>query len=76
MQNKIKQIMSVLFEISPDIIEESSSPETIEKWDSLQHINLVSSLEEEFNIRFSDDEILEMLNYGLILYIIKQKTEN
>lgn len=74
MNNKIKQIMSVILEVPIEDIEENSSPETIEKWDSLQHINLVSSLEEEFDIRFSDEEIMEMMNFGLIVYIIKQKT--
>lgn len=74
MQDKIKKIMSAIFEIPADDIEENSSPDTIEKWDSLQHINLVSSIEEEFDIRFSDEEIIEMMNFGLIVYIIKQKT--
>jgi len=74
METKIKQIMSAIFEIPADEIQESSSPDTIEKWDSLQHINLVSSLEEEFDLRFSDEEIMEMMNFGLIVYIVKQKT--
>jgi acyl carrier protein len=74
MQDKIKQIMSAIFEIPAKDIEDNSSPDTIEKWDSLQHINLVSSLEEEFDIRLSDEEIIEMMNFGLIVYIIKQKT--
>lgn len=74
MKDKIKQIMSVIFEIPVDDIQENSSPDTIERWDSLQHINLVSSLEEEFNVRFSDEEIIEMMNLELIVYIIKQKT--
>jgi acyl carrier protein len=73
MYNKIKEIMAAIFKISADEIDENTSPDTVEKWDSLQHINLVSSLEEEFNIRFNDEEIVEMMNFGLIVFIIKQK---
>lgn len=65
--------MAAIFEISADEIDENTSPDTVEKWDSIQHINLVSSLEEEFDIRFNDEEIVEMINFGLIVYIIKQK---
>jgi len=36
------------------------SVDTVEKWDSLQHLNLVLVLEEEFNISFSDQEIKEI----------------
>ena len=73
MENRIKEIMSVVFETDLSMIDDSASPETIENWDSLKHMNLVAILEEEFNITFSDDEILEMLNYKLILKIIRKK---
>ena len=65
--------MSAVFEIAEENIKDDSSPDTIESWDSLKHINLVIALEEEFENEFSEDEILEMLNYKLILNIIKSK---
>ena len=61
MENRIKKVMSVVFEVPLKTINEKSSPETIESWDSLKHMNLVVALEEEFDIEFNDDEIL-MLN--------------
>jgi len=73
MENRIKEIMSVVFETDLSMINESASPETIENWDSLKHMNLIAVLEEEFNITFSDDEILEMLSYKLIIKIMKEK---
>lgn len=73
MREKIKQIMSAVFDVPVEDIRENSSPDTIEKWDSLNHLNLVVSLEEEFSIRFSDEEILEMLDFQLIDLIIHEK---
>lgn len=73
MENRIKEIMSIVFETDLSMIDDSASPETIENWDSLKHMNLIAALEEEFKITFSDDEILDMLNYKFILKIVKEK---
>jgi acyl carrier protein len=71
METKIKNIMAFVFETPFEAINHESSPDTIEKWDSLKHMNLVVALEEEFNIEFNDDEISEMQNFSSILNIIK-----
>ena len=72
-EDRIKSVMSAVFEISADQIKEDSSPDTIESWDSLKHMNLVVALEEEFEIEFTDDEIIELMNYSLIKNIISGK---
>ena len=74
MENRIKKVMSAVFEISVEEINEKSSPDTIESWDSLKNMNLVVALEEEFGIVFEDNELVELLNYSLICNIIKSKT--
>ena len=71
-EDRIKSVMSAVFEISADQIKEDSSPDTIESWDSLKHMNLIVALEEEFLLRFNDEQTLEMLNYSLIYMTIKE----
>ena len=66
--------MAAVLEVPVDEITDESSPDNIESWDSLKHMNLVVALEEEFNIRFDDDEIVEMMNYGLIKVILSKKS--
>ena len=73
MENRIKNVMAAVFGISIADINEESSPDSIGNWDSLNLMNLVVSLEEEFDIEFDDDEIVEMLNFKLIVEIIKEK---
>jgi len=73
MEKRIKIVMSAVLEIPIGQIKEVSSPDTIESWDSLKHMNLIVALEEEFNIEFDDEEIVNSVNYALILNIIKSK---
>ena len=72
-KERIKNVMSLVFELPIKDISKNSSHETIETWDSLKHMNLVIALEEEFKIEFSDDEILEMMDYSSIETIIINK---
>ena len=73
MQNRIKQVMSNVLNISVDSIKNSSSPDNIESWDSIKHMNLIIALEEEFEIQFNDSEIVDSMSYALILDILKNK---
>ena len=65
--------MSTVFEVPVEQINEDTSPDNMEDWDSIRHMNLVVALEEEFNVEFNDIEIIEMLNMALIVEIIKNK---
>ena len=73
LEDRIKNIMSAVFEIPEEQIKDNSSPDTIESWDSLKHMNLIIALEEEFEVEFNDNEIFEMMNYTLIKSIITGK---
>ena len=58
--------MAQIFNIGADTITEDSSPETIERWDSLKHMQLILALEDEFGITFSDDDIPILLSIRTI----------
>tara|TARA_B110000003_G_C16204256_1_gene360635 strand:+ start:176 stop:412 length:237 start_codon:yes stop_codon:yes gene_type:complete len=63
LENKIKGIFSSVLGVPKDEILMTSSSETIKSWDSLNHINLIFALEEEFNIEFSDEQIHDLTNF-------------
>jgi len=71
--NHIKNVMSAVFEIPIDEIDDDSSPDNVGSWDSLKHMNLVVALEEEFDIELIDDEIVEMMNLSQIKSIVMEK---
>ena len=70
---QIKKVMSAVFEIPVEQIKDDSSPDTIDSWDSLKHMNMVVALEEEFEVEFTEYEIMEMMNYSLIKSILMGK---
>ena len=75
-EDRIKNVMSAVFEIPAIKIGKESSPDNIESWDSLKHMNLVVALEEEFELEFMEDEILDMMNFDLIISILSDKILN
>ena len=44
-------------------------------WDSLAHLNLVLSIEQEFGIALADDEVVEMTAFGTSLEIVRTKLQ-
>jgi acyl carrier protein len=71
-EQKLKEVLSRIFNVSLDSITEEASPDTIESWDSLRHMNLVLALEEEFGVEFTDDQVVEILSYKLIKIVLQE----
>jgi len=71
MENRIKKVMVDVFNIDIESINNNSSPDNIENWDSLKHMNLIVALEEEFGVEFDDNDIENLLNFQLINLTIK-----
>ena len=68
--SKIRQIMSIVFEVPLEAITDDASSDSIESWDSIRHLNLILALEEEFGITIPDEEVGNLVNYKLIELIV------
>ena len=71
-KEKVYQIISQIMETSVDSISENSSGDDIDKWDSLKHMDLMMTLEEEFEIQFTDEELVESTDVKSILEAIQE----
>jgi acyl carrier protein len=72
---QVRGIASDLFAIPPDRITAESSPESIESWDSTQHLNLVLALEERFGFQLSPEEMEQMRSLGEIVKLVENKLQ-
>ena len=73
MEDRIFRVVSDVLGVPIEKVNDDSSPDTIQSWDSLSHINLILALEAEFTISLSPDDVLEMLSVSLIRTIIAEK---
>ena len=63
---RLRQIVASVLGVSARDLSDSDSPETLQSWDSVSHIQLVVALEAEFGIEFSPEEIVELNSIGEI----------
>lgn len=71
-KDRIKQVMSVVFEVPLQEINEDVSTDNLENWDSLRHLNLILALEEEFGVSIPDEEVGNLVNFKLIELTINE----
>ena len=64
MSEKIYQIVANVFNVDLSKINDETSPENLEEWDSFNFYVLLDELENEFNIKFDLDETLEIKKIG------------
>lgn len=72
-EKTVRDVMSVVFKVGRQSIDTTASPDTIESWDSLHHINLILALEEELGIQFSLEEIEFMQDYKTIVELVSRR---
>ena len=61
---KFVDIVSKILLIDEAKIVDELSREDLQDWDSMTHLVLVSDLEQEFDIIFSDDEVTKIASIG------------
>ena len=71
MDERILRIMHEVFE--DETIDFSCSQGNCEKWDSLHHLNLISDLEDEFDVEFEPEEIAEMTTFTKVKEMLLSK---
>ena len=64
MSKKLYQIISRVFNVDNSKIDDETSPENLEEWDSFNFYVLLDEIENEFNIKFDLDETLEIKKIG------------
>jgi acyl carrier protein len=59
-QERIRQLFAEILQVSPDQITDDTHPAALERWDSMQHMILVSGFEEELGVDVDPEEAVEM----------------
>lgn len=73
MNQNFVEIVAELFDLEPGAVDDALTPEDVELWDSMNHLRLVSAVEEEFQIKLSMQEIESIRSLGALRALIEQR---
>ena len=72
MSERLKMIAAETFQVEADGIDLAMTPEDIEKWDSLNHLRLITAVESEYNIRLGMNQIQAIECLGDLYRYVEQ----
>jgi acyl carrier protein len=72
---EVRSIASDLLGIPAGQISAASSPENIEVWDSVQHLNFVLAIEEKFGLQLSPEEMEQIKSIGEAAGLVESRLQ-
>ncbi|MBQ9899423.1 MAG: acyl carrier protein [Ruminococcus sp.] len=75
-QNVLPRLTQVFRDVFGDdsiVISDSTTSADIEDWDSIEHINLIGAVEDEFSMSFKMREVSGMKNVGEMIALICER---
>jgi acyl carrier protein len=71
--SRLVEIVAELFDLEPAAVDDALTPEDVELWDSMNHLRLVSAVEEEFQIKLSMQEIESIGSLGALRALVEER---
>ena len=69
----LDEVFEEVFDDESIHVNDSTTADDIEDWDSLEHINLIVAIENRFGIKFNMNEVTTMKNVGEMVDIILER---
>ena len=70
---QLQEVVARSFGISVESVTDDLSRDKLEAWTSLNHLLLVTEIEEVMGIQFTSDEVLRIKNYRDLREIVSAK---
>ena len=72
----LHQVIAKALKVQAESVAEETSPETLKRWDSLRHLDLMTAVEDAYGVRFSTAEVLRATSVGEIRRLLREKGVN
>lgn len=66
LENRIRTVLAEVLDLDEDVVNETTSSETVPQWDSLRHIKVIMLLEKNLDVSFRLDHIPKMSSFSRI----------
>ena len=74
MDEKIEGLLADVLQVPPATITDELTMKDLDAWDSLKHMELVVSLEQNFDVQLSFDDIVAMQSVGAIKRVLRERS--
>ena len=71
--DRLNAIFQDVFDDDTLTVTRNTTAKDVEDWDSLSHITLIGAVEDEFRMKFSMKEVVEMKNVGEMAAIVEAR---
>jgi acyl carrier protein len=70
MTDKLYDLVSDIFDIEPEDVREDLTAEDVELWDSLNHLKLITAIEQAYGIQFTMAEVQSVDSIGKLKALV------
>lgn len=68
----VEEVIARVFKIDSRTLVDGSSRDSIEQWDSMGHLQLITELEQHFGVSISIGDAMEMVSVGKVKEILRR----
>ena len=72
-KQQIVEIFEDVMDVEDVVLEDTTTADDVEEWDSLSHVRLLVAIERSFGISFSNAEIESLTQFGDIVRLVLDK---
>ncbi len=69
----VAKILEDAFGVDPASVTLETDPDDVENWDSIGHMVMVTGLQDEYEVEFDVDEVMELTSVRQIVEMLKTK---
>ncbi len=75
MEEQLIKIIEKILCVNNGDVELDTAIGDLPEWDSLHHIQIIATIENEFNIKFSQDDLKELEDVSDLVGLVKELTD-
>ncbi len=68
---ELNEVFRDVFDDESITVPDETTADDIEDWDSLEHINLLAAVEQQFDVKFNMGQIVTLKNVGEMVDLIE-----
>ena len=73
MNERLQQLLCDLLDLEPGEVHPALAREEVDRWDSLNHLRLITAVEEAFAVKFTMDEIESIDGVGRLRHLLEAR---